>query len=240
MNKNSMRRRAAERRRAVRGVKAPVVCCILEGTMKKVLRHSGESGNPAVFADKDAGFPPSLDIRGSGDLDLTGLSFIDGVEGGFRVGASFNLDWTGGEQAWRPFPASTWSGLDSLPRSLSIIAGGSIDFSTVLLSLDGGSISLAAGSTLNIGDGSVIDVGGSGATPVNGGGSGGVVLIGDPNVTLRPTIPVRGGGSITIQPGGNLAIGGPSPIPEPTTAALLLAGLAWLAGVFGRRARAGR
>ena len=183
---------------------------------------------------------PSLDVRGSGDLDLTGLSFIDGVEGGFRVGASFNLDWMGGEEAWLPSPASTWRGLDSLPRSLSIIAGGSIDFSTVLLSLDGGSISLAAGSTLNIGDGSVIDVGGSGATPVNGGGSGGVVLIGDPNVTLRPTIPVRGGGSITIQPGGNLAIGGPSPIPEPTTAALLLAGLAWLAGVFGRRARAGR
>ena len=160
MNKNSMRRRAAERRRAVRGVKAPVVCCILEGTMKKVLRHSGESGNPAVFADKDAGFPPSLDIRGSGDLDLTGLSFIDGVEGGFRVGASFNLDWTGGEQAWRPFPASTWSGLDSLPRSLSIIAGGSLALGPTRFTLAEGTISLTAGGVLAIDNGLGITVGG--------------------------------------------------------------------------------
>ena len=34
-----------------------VACCILEGTMKDVLRHSRESGNPAVFGDKDTGAP---------------------------------------------------------------------------------------------------------------------------------------------------------------------------------------
>lgn len=213
MNKNSMRRRAAERRRAVRGVKAPVVCCILEGTMKNVLRHSGESGNPAVFADKDAGFPPSLDIRGSGDLDLTGLSFIDGVEGGFRVGASFNLDWTGGEQAWRPFPASTWSGLDSLPRSLSIIAGGSLALGPTRFTLAEGTISLTAGGVLAIDNGLVINVGG---------------VIGIP------------GGTLPIQPGGAITLDGPSPVPEPTTAAMLLAGLAGLAGLVFRRARAER
>ncbi|MBK7764887.1 MAG: PEP-CTERM sorting domain-containing protein [Sulfuritalea sp.] len=39
---------------------------------------------------------------------------------------------------------------------------------------------------------------------------------------------------------GAISLLAASPIPEPTTAALLLAGLAWLAGVFGRRARAGR
>ncbi|MBK8121267.1 MAG: hypothetical protein IPK39_20520 [Sulfuritalea sp.] len=74
---------------------------------------------PTVLADGSFEYffaAPSLDIRSAGDLDLTGLSFIDGVEGGFRVGASFNLDWLGGEKAWLASPASTWSGLDTLPR----------------------------------------------------------------------------------------------------------------------------
>jgi len=93
---------------------------------------------------------PSLDIRGAGGLDLTGLSFIEGVEGGFRVGALFNLDWLDGERAWLASSASTWSGLDILPRSLSIISRGNIDFGTVRLSLPGGTISLAAGGIRSI------------------------------------------------------------------------------------------
>ena len=277
MNTNWIGRQAAEHGQAVRRCLAALVFA----AVALAAALPAQAFQKTSFADGSFEYffaAPSLRIETAGDLDLHGLSFIEGIEGGFRVGALFNLDWLGGEQAALGSPASTWSGIDSLPRSLSIIAGGSIDFSTVLLSLDGGSISLVAGSTLSIGDGSAIDVGDSGAIPVNGGGSSGVVRIGDPNVTLQPTIPVMGGGTITIQPGDNLDIRGPSPgtnpitgggtllikpgggiiltgptiltipiilivpspIPEPTSAALLLAGLAGLAGVFGRRARAGR
>lgn len=154
---------------------------------------------------------PSLDIRGAGDLDLTGLSFIEGVADGFRVGASFNLDWLGGEQAVLASPASTWSGLDGLPRSLSIISGGNIDFETVRLSLPGGTIWLAAGGAVSIGSRSEIVFGGSGVT------------------TLQPR------GNLSLQPGGDLSIVSPSPIPEPSTAAPLLAGLLGLAGFVSRR-----
>lgn len=178
---------------------------------------------------------PSLDIRGAGDLDLTGLSFIEGVTGGFRVGASFNLDWLGGEQATLGSPLSTWSGLDTLPRSLSIVAGGRLAFGTVNLSLVGGTISLVAGSYLDMGDGSSMDVGNSGG-----------FLIGTPYASLwRPPAGSTGDGTITILPGGDITliggditlVGGPSPIPEPATAALMLAGLLGLAGVAARRAK---
>jgi hypothetical protein len=155
---------------------------------------------------------PSLDIRSAGDLNLVGLSFIEGVAGGFRVGALFNLDWLGGEQALLASPASTWSGLDTLPRTLSVIAGGSLDLGATRLTLLGGTISLTAGGALTIGDGSVFDVGGTG---------GGVI---------------RGPGTLLPSPlGGDIRLTGPSPIPEPTTPALLLAGLMALAGFVRRR-----
>lgn len=222
---------------------------------------------------------PSLDIRGVGDLDLTGLSFIEGVTGGFRVGASFDLDWLGGENAWLASPASTWSGLDTAQRTISIAAGGDMRFGAVQISLTGGTFSLSAGESLILGDTTTIDVGGSagavvsvpGFAPPTAGGSitltgrgGDTGDIAPINVALpalfAPTLgpilvayPVPPtslgsdgvlviepmlGGDITLIGGDITLIGGPLPIPEPATAALMLAGLLALAGVAARRAKA--
>lgn len=158
---------------------------------------------------------PSLEIRGAGDLDLTGLSFIEGVTGGFRVGASFDLDWLGGESAWMASSTSAWSGLDLLPRSVSFVAGGRLELGATRLTLRGGTISLTAGGPLVVGDGSVFDLGGSGGAIVAVGGAP--------------------GGGLLFPPGGSITVNGPSPIPEPTTQALLLAGLLALAGFVRRR-----
>ena len=160
---------------------------------------------------------PSLDIRTDGDLDLAGLSFIEGVTGGFRVGALFDLDWTDGEQAVLASSNSTWSGLDILPRSLSFVAGGNLNLGATRLTLIGGTISLNAGGSLVVGDGSLFDVGGSGEPPIRGPG---VLLPGQP------------GGGITL-------VRSPSPIPEPNAVTLLLFGLLVLAGVTARRAKIG-
>lgn len=187
---------------------------------------------------------PSLDIRGAGDLDLRGLSYIEGVADGFRVGARFNLDWLGGENAWLASSASTWSGLATQPRSLDIVAGGSLWFDSVNLSLVGGTISLVAGSYLDLGDGSSIDVGNSGG-----------LVTGTPGATLSSPPPVSVvGGTISIDtsvvwaPGSvigrtpiivgaapPLTVIGPTPIPEPNTAALVLGGL--IAASFAARRR---
>jgi hypothetical protein len=170
---------------------------------------------------------PSLRIESAGDLDLTGLSFIEGVADGFRVGASFGLDWLGGESGWLAQSAATWSGLATLPRSLAIISGGDLDLGSARLRLAGGTISLT-GETIRLGGGAIIDAGGSGAI---------VITAPDGTIPVRP-VPLPGSeGAITILPGGDIGLIGTSPIPEPTTAALLLAGLLALAGVAGRGAR---
>ena len=265
MNTSWTRRQAAERGQAVRRFAAfAFAALVLVATLPA---HAFQKTS---FADGSFEYffaAPSLDIRSTGDLDLSGLSFIEGVDSGFRVGALFDLDWLDGERAWLATPASTWSGIDTLPRSLSIISGGNIDFGTVRLSLPGGNISLAAGGNLNLGGGSVIATGGSDATIIGSPGfavpppptAGGVMLtigkpgdnisiIAPPLTTPLPSVvpmPIVSGGAITLRDlspiaGGAITISGPSPIPEPSTSALLLAGLLGLAGMFGRRARAGR
>jgi hypothetical protein len=147
---------------------------------------------------------PSLRVQGAGDLDLTGLSFIEGVADGFRVGANFALDWLGDEQAWQAPAQAIWSGFDSTPRSLEILAGGNLNFGTVSLTLNGGNILLAAGGFMDIGTGSIFDVGG------------------DP-VIRPPQIVLPGDGRITLA------------IPEPSSWALLAAGLLTLMGAARRK-----
>lgn len=213
MNTSWTRRPAAEHGQAVRRLAAFVFAALLVAAALPA--HAFQK---TLFADGSFEYffaAPSLDIRGTGDLDLTGLSFIEGIESGFRVGALFDLDWLDGERAWLASPASTWSGIDILPRTLSIVAGGNLDLGSARLSFYGGSISLTSSGTLTIGDGSVIDVGGSGA----------IALL---------------TGRDIVAPHEPIIVTGPAPIPEPSTAAFLLVGLAGLAGVFGRRARAGR
>jgi len=278
---NSIGRRAAEREpaRAMRRFAAcvfaalAVVMALPAQAFQKTTLAGG--GFEYFFA------APSLDIRGSGDLDLTGLSFIEGVEGGFRVGASFSLDWMGGENAWLASPGSTWSGLDTQPRTVSVAAGGALRFEAVRLSLPGGSFSLTAGESLILGGTTMIEVGATGSAfigtpgpavppaPTSGGvilvsgGSGAIInwermMIGNPGFAVSPTPAAGvlnriGGGdpsyfyppltsgsrNVPITPGGGTLIF-LSPIPEPASAALMLAGLLGLAGVVTRRARAGR
>ncbi len=223
---------------------------------------------------------PSLDIRGAGDLDLTGLSFIEGVTGGFRVGASFDLDWLGGENAWLASPASSWSGVDTAQRTLSIVAGGDMRFGTVQISLPGGTIALAGDGSVIIGDPATIDVGGSVGAVIGSPGlavppaptSGSITLVsgsfGFGSSAIINWVPVIGNPGFAVPPGSavlNRIVGGDpsyiyppltigsrnvpitpgggtlillSPIPEPTAAALMLAGLLALAGVAARRAKA--
>ena len=154
---------------------------------------------------------PSLRIESAGDLDLSGLSFIEGATNGFRVGASFALDWLGDESAWSTLPASSWNGVATDARRIEIVAGGNLDIGTARLTLIGGSISMTAG-TIWIGNGAMIDVGG-----------GNAVVAGDP-------------GRLTPLPGREISLTIPSPVPEPSTWALLLAGLLSLTGVIRRNA----
>lgn len=192
---------------------------------------------------------PSLDIRGVGDLDLTGLSFIEGVTGGFRVGASFDLDWLGGENAWLASPFSTWSGLDTQPRAVSVAAVGALRFEDLRLSLPGGSFSFTAGESLIFGGTTTIEVGSSGSVVIGSPGPavppaptfGGVILVSGGSgsratIDFYPPLTI-GSRNIPITPGGGTLVF-LSPIPEPATAALMLAGLLALAGVAARRAKA--
>jgi hypothetical protein len=180
------------------------------------------------------------------------------VEGGFRVGAEFSLESLGDENASLASSASTWSGSDTLPRSLSIVAGGSLGFATTRLSLPGGSISVAAGGNLNMGDSAIVDVAVSGVTIVRNPGSavppvptfrGGSLLIrtpgGEISLTQPPTStriePITpGGGTLLLAPDAGIVVTALSPIPEPTSAALMFAGLLGIAGVLARRARSER
>ncbi|MFH1869389.1 MAG: hypothetical protein ABIK82_01400 [Pseudomonadota bacterium] len=187
MNTSWTGRRRAEPLLALRRLAAAALAAMALGTMLPA--HAFQKTSLADGSFEYFFAAPSLDIRGPGDLDLGGLSFIEGVSDGFRVGALFNLDWLGGEQATLESPLSSWNGLDTLPRSLSIIAGGNLGFGTTRLSLEGGTISLAAGGYLNVGNGSMIDFGGSGGA-----------VIGNPGLAVPPA-PTSGG--ITLVSGGS-------------------------------------
>lgn len=170
---------------------------------------------------------PSLALHSTGDIDLGGVSFIEGVDGGFRVGATFALDWRGGEQAWQT-PDIVWNGIDLSPRSLSIDSEGVLDLGATRLTLIGGTISLTAEAIL-IGSGAMIDVGG-----------GNIIVDSNPGLPDRPPRPALpvGGGSLIVLPGGDISLSGPRPvtaIPEPSSWALLGAGLLMLAAVTRRR-----
>lgn len=164
----------------------------------------------------------SLRIESAGDLDLSGLSFIESVVDGFRVGASFALDWLGGESARLESQAASWDGSSSEPRSLEISAGGNLLFGIANLSLDEGTIALSSGGFLDLGAGTRINVGTSGR---------GVITARDGFLRLPPD------GSLTLFPGGDVSLQAPTPIPEPTTWLQLVAGLALLSTVV-RRSRA--
>jgi hypothetical protein len=167
---------------------------------------------------------PSLRIASTLDLDLGGLRFIEGVADGFRVGAAFPLEWLGGENARLTTASADWSGISSEPRRLDIVAGGSLSFGTVNISLAGGKISLQAGNAISLGTGSTLDV-----------SAGGSLLLAD-RTGLYPRTPpiVAGSGTLTILPGGDVSLVGSSPVPEPTAWALLLAGIPLIAGLRRR------
>jgi hypothetical protein len=61
-------------------------------------------------------------------------------------------------------------------------------------------------------------------------------IVGNDPGYIYPPLTI-GSRNVPITPGGSTLIF-PSPIPEPTTAALMLAGLLGLAGVAARRAKA--
>jgi hypothetical protein len=226
-NTRSSARRAAERLR--RGVAATVAALAVGAAAPA---HAYQATQLADGSFEYFFAAPSLRIASAGDLDLSGLSFIEGVADGFRVGASFMLEWLGGEDARLAPAAATWSGLAGEPRRLDIVAGGDLTFGTVSLALAGGTITLSAASELDLGDGSRIDVGGTG-----GGGGSGAVIIGMPGALL-PRPPLSGGGTLTIAPGGDITlVGSPSPVPEPTAWAVLLAGLMILSGIVRRGPR---
>jgi hypothetical protein len=276
MSKSWIGRRAAEHAQAVRRFAAfalaalAIAAALPAHAFQKTARADG--GFEYFFA------APSLDIRSAGDLDLTGLSFIEGEAGGFRVGASFDLDWMGGENAWLASQGSTWSGVDTQPRAVSVAAGGALRFEALRLSLPGGSFSLTAGESVILGGTTTIEVGASGSVvigspgpavppaPTSGGailvsggsGSGATIdwvptggtsvppapaaagilnwIVGNDPGYIYPPLTI-GSRNVPITPGGGTLIF-PSPIPEPTTAALMLAGLLGLAGVAARRAKA--
>jgi hypothetical protein len=167
---------------------------------------------------------PSLAISSAGALDLGGLNFIEGVAGGFHVGASFNLDAQGGELAIDA-AGNRWLGLDVSPRSLSIVAGGNLALGATRVSLPGGTLLLAAGGVLDLAAASFA----VGAADAGGAGAG--IIIPGASLPIRPGTGLTGGGTLQIEPGGA------APVPEPCIPAMLLAGLLLLTGVARRRRR---
>lgn len=168
---------------------------------------------------------PSLRIESSGDIDLGGLSFIEGVADGFRVGASFLLEWLGGENARLGSRGVYWSGFSSEPRRIEISAGNDLLLGNASLSLPEGTILLAAVGSKNL-DGIATNRGGA------------IVLVGR-DVRIDPGLqrPItNGNGSLILEPGGSISLLAPSPIPEPSTWLQLLAGLAAIL-TLARRSR---
>jgi hypothetical protein len=153
---------------------------------------------------------PSLRIESAGDLDLTGVSFTEGVTGGFCVGASFALDWQGAENAWQTTSRAAWRGRDVLPRG-QIVAGER--------RMPGVNIASSAGSMLSVG---------------SAGDGGGGLSVGGAEVRIVD------GGSVVSQSGGGLSLEPSmitllTPVPEPAEWSLLVAGLLALVGVSARR-----
>jgi hypothetical protein len=156
---------------------------------------------------------PSLRVQSTGDLDLAGLAFIEGVTDGFRVGASFSLDWLDGEQAWLAPAQATWSGFDSAPRGIEILVGGNLHLGSTRLTLIGGNILLAAGGILDIGTGTLVDL-----------GNGIVDIGGNPGIIRPPVVhPFVPPDRITLA------------VPEPSTWVLLVAGLLVLTAASRRK-----
>ncbi|WP_153117414.1 PEP-CTERM sorting domain-containing protein [Rhodocyclus tenuis] len=171
----------------------------------------------------------SLTISGPGSLDLSGLNFIEGVDNGFRVGALFMLDSLGGELAVDS-SGNRWSSLDLAPRRLDISAAGDLDLGTARLSLPGGTMLLTAGGVMNLAGASF--AAGGAAT----GGALGSIILGE-TLPIRPGTLPGGGGTLQLDPGGNITLVGTAPVPEPATSTMLLAGMLLLTGLARRRTR---
>lgn len=185
---------------------------------------------------------PSLSITSATDFDLTGLSFIEGVEGGFRVGSSFVLDWqVMHSSALSSGPEGTWTGSDTSPRTLSIGSGGDLSLGSARLSLNGGTIALNAQGALSFGDGAVVDAGSAGTGGTGGGGGSVWITVGgDPLPPLPGSVVISGGGIRFDTAGGFPLFGGGgflvlSPVPEPSAAMSMLAGMLLLTTLYVRR-----